>query len=337
MIKYKRKLMLSMLMLVLTIVTATSTTYAWFSKNRNAWVDDFELEIENVEGMLISTDGVNFSSSVSNEELIKAIVAKKKGVAISELNLNTLKEDFQAIHLSSVTTSDLKEFKTIDKSNVVNGYYQLTEAPKNSYLEFDLYFRIVSNIGQTTADVQTLSIASDSVIESEAKAVNLVNSLNAGGVVYASGGSIAVNPANAMRLGIKVHDSEEEAIIYEPNLGLGSYAIEGFTNEEDEDYQIKYDPTKNAMLTYFNNLNENKLAPLSSVGSEIYTNAKTFDDGTVISKFVANSEKTKYNDIHITVSLWLEGYDADYFVGVSVKNIKIFLNFEKLEEEVTYE
>ena len=70
-IKIKRKLILSLLLLALTIITATSTTYAWFSKNRNAWVDDFELQIENVEGMLISVDGKNFSSSISNEELIK--------------------------------------------------------------------------------------------------------------------------------------------------------------------------------------------------------------------------------------------------------------------------
>lgn len=337
MIKVKRKLILSLLLLALTIVTATSTTYAWFSKNRNAWVDDFELQIENVEGMLISIDGKNFSSSISNEELIRAIVAKNKGISLSEVNMDTLKEDFQAIHLSSVTTKDLISFNTIDQSNVVNGYYGLKEASKNSYIEFDLYFRIVSNIGQTTKDVQKLSFASDSEISSEARALNLVNSLNAGGFNYSSGDSIAVNPANAIRLGIKVHDETKQAIIYEPNLGLGSYAIEGFTNEEAEDYNIKYDPTKNAMLTYFNNMNEFKLAPLPAADSEIYTNAKTFEDKTVISNFVANSEKTKYNDIHITVSIWLEGYDADYFVGVSVKNIKIFLNFEKLEEEVTHE
>jgi hypothetical protein len=323
----RRKLILSMLMLALTIITATSTTYAWFAKNRNAWVDDFQLEIENAEGLLISVDGINFSSSISNEELIKAIVAKKQGVKISELNLDTLREDFEAIHLSSVTTKDLESFKTIDQSNVVNGYYQLMEAPKNTYLEFDLYFRIVSNIGQTTSDVQTLSIAHDSVISSEAKSVDLVNSLNAGGTVYNSGDAIAVNPANAIRLGIKVHESDS-AIIYEPNLGLGSYAIEGFT-EGSENYDVKYDPTKNAMLTYFNKLNESKLAPLSFADNEIYRGAKNFLDDTVISEFKANDEKTKYNDIHITVSLWLEGYDADYFVGVDVKKIKMYLNFEK--------
>lgn len=335
MIKIKRKLILSLLLLALTIITATSTTYAWFSKNRNAWVDDFELQIENVEGMLISVDGKNFSSSISNEELIKAIVAKNKGISISDVDMNTLKDDFTKIHLSSVTTKDLVSFNTIDQSNVLDGYYGLKEASKDSYLEFDLYFRIVSNIGQTTKDIQYLSIASDSVITSEAKAVNLVNSLNAAGFNYTSGDSIAVNPANAVRLGVKVHENEK-AIIYEPNLGLGSYAIEGYDDETKEDYNIKYDPTKNAMLTYFNNMNEVKLAPLSNEDSEIYTNAKTFEDNTVISTFVANSEKTSYNDIKITVSIWLEGYDADYFVGVSVKNIKVYLNFEK-QEEVTHE
>ena len=67
MTRLRRKLVLSLIMLMLTVITATSITFAWFANNQNAWVDDFELEIENVEGLLISVDGENFYSSVSSE------------------------------------------------------------------------------------------------------------------------------------------------------------------------------------------------------------------------------------------------------------------------------
>jgi hypothetical protein len=197
-----------------------------------------------------------------------------------------------------------------------------------SYQLMDKSSMIVSDDDNVAGGNNVLSIASDSYIKSEARAVKLVNELRSKGVTYHSGESIAVNPADAIRLGIKVHDKDETTLIYEPNLGLGSYAIEG-EDVLDDDYDINYDPTENAMLTYFNNLNEYKLAPLKEVEKEFYKNTKKFDDKTIISNFNVKEDNTGYEDIKLTLSLWLEGYDADYFVGVDIKNIKMYLNFEK--------
>ena len=323
--KLRRKLLLSIIMLGLTVITVTSTTLAWFANNQTAWVDEFELEIENVEGLLISVDGENFYSSVSNEELIKAIVAKKKNVDIKDLDLADAKKEIEKIRLSSITTKDLNKFLTID-NKVVNNYYQLKDASKESYIEFDLYFRIVAD--EIATESKVLSIAPDSYIKSEARAVKLVNELRSKGVTYHSGESIAVNPADAIRVGIKVHDEDNTALIYEPNLGLGSYAIEG-VDPSDEDYNINYDPNENAMLTYFNNMNSSKMAPISEDEKEFYMNTKKFDDNTIISNFDVKEDNTGYKDIKLTVYVWLEGYDADYFLGISVKNISMLLNFEK--------
>ena len=227
MTRLRRKLVLSLIMLMLTVITATSITFAWFANNQNAWVDDFELEIENVEGLLISVDGENFYSSVSSEELVKAIVAKKNNVDIKTLDLDEVKEEIKKYRLSSVTTKDLTNYYTIDSQNPVNNYYQLKEAQKTSYIEFDLYFRIVTDNKQVSSETKILMFSGDSYIKSQAKAVNLVNELRSKGITYKSGESIAVNPADAVRVGVKVLDDEETTIIYEPNVGLGSYAIEG--------------------------------------------------------------------------------------------------------------
>ena len=326
--KLRKKLILSLIMLVLTVITVTSTTLAWFANNQNAWVEDFDLEIEKLEGLLISVDGKNFYSSVSNEDLVKAIVAKKTNKKIEELDMDEVKSEIEKIRLSSVTTKDLENFYTIDSLNVVDNYYGLKAASNYTYIEFDLYFRAVIDENKVEGEVRTLSFASDSYIKSQAKAVKLVNELRSKGVVYKSGESIAVNPADAIRVGVSVANDENTKLIYEPNLGLGSYAIEG-VSPSDEDYDINYDPNENAMLTYFNNLNEHKLAPLKAVDKLFYQGTKNFTDGTIISNFKTNDTVTGFEDLKLTVSIWLEGYDADYFIGIDMKNIKMYLNFSK--------
>lgn len=335
--KFRRKLVLSIIALFALMLTATSTTYAWFARNADAWADEFELEIENVEGLLISTDGERFQSAISVDSVKKAIVAKKLGVPVSEVSDDMVEDEFKKIYFSCVTTKNLDYFETIDPSNILDGYYQMKEASKYHYVEFDLWFRIDSSKDiATTTQILTFansSLGRPSYISSVAQQVELSNELNAGGTVYTGGEAIAVNPQDAMRIGIKVYDDELSNVVYEPTLGLGSVAINNIledTSLEESDV-IKYDPAKNAMLTYFNNSNRSKLAPIAYEDREFFINTeKNFDGNKVLGRFIPNENNTKYSDVKITVYVWLEGYDADYFVGVNSEDIKIFLNFTKM-------
>ena len=93
----RRKLILSVLMLVMTFACLTSTTYAWFARNREAWTEDFQLDIENYDGLLISIDGKNFGASIDNKELKKAVVAKINNIDIladNESDNKVLTDDF---------------------------------------------------------------------------------------------------------------------------------------------------------------------------------------------------------------------------------------------------
>lgn len=324
----RRKLFLSIFMLFVTAVTLTSTTLAWFARNQEAWTDEFELEIENTDGLLISIDGVNFYSDVNNEELWKAITAKKLGKAVGEVTDAEVEKN--VTKLSSVTTNDLNTFTTVDNaSTVVDGYYQPHTANKDNYVVFDLWFTTQTSKNQANKNysvqfVSSTDEAAISYIKADDANVKLHNKLTTTAGEFGPGienkEAITVNPKDAMRIGVTHANGNT---IFEPYQGLGSYALKDNTND-------LYNPNKNAMLTYFNNSHNTKLAPLDDL--DVYKNTeKNFDGDVSFGTIVPNSENTDYVPIKVTVSIWLEGMDADYLVGTDSNHIKIFLNFKMKE------
>lgn len=327
--RIKNKLILSVFMLLMTAVTLTSVTYAWFSNNKNAWVDEFEIDIENTDGLLISVDGEKYYSDIHKEEITKAILAKSLGKDINAITQEDIDKNKMA--LAPVSTADLVSFTTIDgASEIKDGYYQSHTADKTSYIEFDLYFKAESSKGEADKKfdisfVHTGDELKTPFFTAEDSTVKLSNELTTTTGLYgpdAEQKEITVNPRDAMRLGI-VHNDAQTKTLYEPYLGLGSYAIAG----ETEDV---YNPEKNAMLTYFNNTHRAKLLPLQS-GEGYKDTKKSFDDEISFGRILPNAGNTDYEPIKITVFIWLEGYDADYFAGVSTNKIKIYLSFTMRE------
>lgn len=325
----RRKLFLSIFMLFVTAVTLTSTTLAWFARNQEAWTDEFELEIENTDGLLISIDGVNFYSDVNNDELFKAITAKKLGKAVKDVTEDEVKAN--VTKLSSVTTNDLSTFTTVDNASTIkDGYYEHHTANKDNYVVFDLYFKAQTSKNQANKNysvqfVNSLDEVPMSYIKADDATVKLHNKLTTidgeYGPAIENKDSITVNPANAMRIGVTHQESINT--IYEPYAGLGSYALASEATDI-------YNPEKNAMLTYFNNSHTTKLAPLENL--DVYKNTeKNFDGNVSFGTIVPTEDKTDYVPIKITVSIWLEGMDADYLVGTDSNHIKIFLSFSMKE------
>ena len=60
---------------------------------------------------------------------------------------------------------------------------------------------------------------------------------------------------------------------------------------------------------------------------------KSFDDMISLGLFEIANENQGYNEVKITICIWLEGYDADYISGISTNEMKIFLNFIKRDHE----
>ena len=359
----RKKLILLVVMFGATIVTLTSTTFAWFATNRNAWLDKFELNIESPKSLLISTDGENFRTNIPSELLKEAVVKKIVGddVAVTQAVIN---EEFEKITLKPVTSIDLINYKTISNNNIKTvldeqtgenyKYYELIDADKYSYITFDLWFRLDSNAPDDDFNLQFVDqdyITHDasaenkvlSYVQGKDNTVYLYNALNTTGTEdtrtgtrldgttyekgkYVAGDTIKINGQDALRLGIQ-NTEEEKTEIFEPSLGLGSYAIAGQTD-------ANYDPNKNAMFTYFNNIHEAQLRPIENnelVEKYLNTN-KSLE--TNVSLGVFKNTNNKYNDIKLTVSLWLEGMDADYISGIYDTSITMFLNFCIKKKEI---
>ena len=108
--------------------------------------------------------------------------------------------------------------------------------------------------------------------------------------------------------------------VYEPSVGLGSYAIDGRTEDA-------YKPTLNAMYTY-----NNSLFPLSPYIEGVEDNGQLTTDATftddVLATFTWDGDRNEYNVVKMSVMLWLEGWDADYFVGLRETAISVKLGFE---------
>ena len=176
-----------------------------------------------------------------------------------------------------------------------------------------------------------------SYIEGDESIVKIYNTLNTIDKSYNPGDEIKVNCKNAIRLGLnrleQAGKEDNQIFIFEPHEGLGSYALKDYLNTTDSNY-YKYDPNKNAMFTYFNKLNEAVLEPLENNFDYVNgTYKNNLKDDVSLGKIVPNENKISYEPLKFTLSIWLEGYDADYIIGMKNNSVKIYLNFYVEEEK----
>lgn len=347
--KLRNKLLLSIWMLVATTVTLASTTYAWFASNKEVGLDDFDLELETQQNMLVSIDGVNFSSRITNEELKRGIVAKYKGIDVNDVDDVS---SFDDIHLQCVTYDGTSFKKITDKVDSNKNYIlEETSVVSGMFISFDLWFQYtsfkndnssyyVTFVGDSYSEENKVPKShlgnvkdendEDENHKDDSEDIILHNKLTAydkskeQAKFYNAGDVFTINTANALRLGVTTNESEN--LIFEPNIGYSSYAILGETDP-------LYDPAYNPMLTYFNNINLGNLAPISE-NVDIYKNTiKSFDSNTKLGVFTKNDDNL-YNTIKLTISVWLEGMDGDYIIGCTDTSLSMLLNFcvKKYEE-----
>ena len=327
----------------MTFTCLTTTTYAWFARNKEAWTEEVDIEIENYGGLLISVDGVNFKASIDNLDIKRAIVAKAYGLNINDLtDPEAVEQRFKEMKFKDVTTKDLVTFNTINEHKKTDGYYEIIEANPINYYKFDLFFMIDAQ-GTQNEDFDLTFVSNSYKAEDNKdddasgnarvpyiKSIPTKASVHSGFSVgagedkidYAAGDKIDVDLKNAVRIGV-IHDETRSGItIYEPYKGLGSYAIEG---EDDKDY----DPAYNYMLRHLEAYGGG-LRPLPGEDKDIYKNTqKDFEGEVSFGRFTANDNK--YNKLKLTICIWLEGYDSDYLSTVDDVSMSFGLTFCKKE------
>ncbi len=313
----RRKLILSVLMLVMTFACLTSTTYAWFARNGESWTEDFGVNIENEPGVLISLDNVNFRQNILTSQM-KEIITTNTGVDYDNVTYEgvTLKQENGKIQFDA-NGNPLMIKDSVKKLDVPVGdikyEHEFVQTEADDYLVFDLYFQVVNQ----DTDIQKfeLKLTDETKIASTGPTdVKLYNTLITPEKTYLSGESVSVDPVDAMRLGIVNHNTSK-FVIYEPTLGLGSSAIEGSI----EDIHNK---DKNAMLTYYNATHGDMPILTAAEDGEAFDTLSTYSDN-VLGEFAYDTSINDYNRVHLSVLIWLEGWDADYFAGIP-RNSKVF-------------
>ena len=352
--KVRKKLIIAGFAILSLLITTVTTTFAWFSLNDAAWVDNFEMEIYNSDKLMLRHPSGDFKQMLTKEDIVAAINDGRVANQITSL------ED---IKFSEVHSLDGKNFyKLVPSYDEMNRKtVDLKTANLNSYLSFTLTFTVEPG---NTADGQIhpsyfLRLSENdndegvkkTSITAENQTIKLVNKMNAKGKVYERGESITVNPVNALRLAIKGDSSENSTnsnvdYIYElvDDLDLGSYAIRDAIVESSGVNDARYYSSLNAAFTYYNNINNNIL---DSIGYDEYNDEDVFEQNVQIFKDLVDKtkyslgdnlatfkydEQTKtYNEATITISLWLEGFDADNLIGLDSSAIKCLLSFTLVE------
>lgn len=327
----RKKLIFTVIATVLVFVTAVSTTFAWFSMNDSAWVDEFKLDIQTTDHLLIGYKDGEFKQALNNSDVVMAI----NGVREESSQINSLAD----ISLSPVTslngTDFLKQEFAYDEQNRASIYYQ--QAEENSYVKMRLYFSFsTTNLNEdgTHPDYELhfkKPVAEQDGIKgtrfnADNQVLELVHSLTTLDGTLKQGDTLVVNPVNALRIGVKSQDSDL-IIEYANDQNLGSYA---FSDNCET----------NAMFTYFNNVHNNCLKPMDDASFTEDSNAisllndklKTnLDDSLGV--FTYDSNKGDYNSIAVDITLWIEGFDADNLIGLDTTAIDCLLSFTVVEKE----
>ena len=390
-----RKLVLSASALGFTAISLITSTFAFVNLNTEAKVAEFGFTIKNQEGLLISTDGINFSQDLNYTQITSAILNNynkdlpdNEKLGITEYdkvrflpvtlesdtddkvkyssyeyalgNSGTNQTDYKANFLKdSIVLAD-DAYKTAVGADDNDIYYrhELVSAKSNDYIFIDLWLT-VANVG-SDRNPYVLKMSDRTSIKGEDDTITLRNSLTTTGtldtrsgvrasgpykdIAYTAGeylaeDTIKINAADAMRLAvvkpIEAPNTKPTIKVYEPSVGLGSYAFDPADIAANTELQgnDNYVATKNAAYTYYNSLNP--LSPFTAYNGDY---AKYFEGTKTLNTFTGendnygtftyNSQTESYNVIKLSVMIWLEGWDADYLMGISAQDVSIKLGFK---------
>ena len=309
--KKVRKLILSLILLGVTAVTFASTTFAFVFMQSQTEIEEFDIQLECEEGLLISLDGKNFANIISEVDIKKQIAGSVAAF------------DKRAYYPVTPASTDNNKIAFDEDGNVkfkIQSGNSFVDAQATDYIKFDLWFKPIS--AKEVKSTYSLKLDSRTYFNSEDVTVNLLNKLTAGDTEYNAGDDLIIDTSNAMRIGT-VEENQSSMTIYElPNSNdLGSAAIEGSTD-------IRHDKTKNAMYTYYNSIFPDAPFTEAAPDSDAYKAIMVSSEDNEITKFAPNA-KNEYDAKKITVYIWLEGWDADYFFGIPNvgKNISTKLVF----------
>ena len=324
--RIRRKIVLACSAVLMLLLTTVTTTFAWFSLNESAWLEGMELEVKNMDNLLITSDydtdtsKMKFKQYLTAEDIVAAINQKR-----DDSNKITSLSD---IKLAPVTTTNGVDFEqTVVSYNEMNKQTLAFEvANVNSYISMRISF-IVENNGTEKPDFDLVfAIKEDDVTDitkttfkAENQTITLVNDLVNGDTEMHPEEDLVVNPVNALRMAV-TNVSDNVVHIY--NIGK-STMTNAFTEKNLGDLADATNASKNAMFTYYNNINNADLPVMGDIDSGVVQHDEL---DQVLGTFTTVTE-TQYTVVTLDIVIWIEGYDADSIIGLDTTDITMLLTF----------
>lgn len=299
----KRRILLALIMLIISGISLTTATYAWFTANREVYVENMNVKATASGGIQISADAVSWSNEVSFEKLeaIESNVLPENNAGKSLMPLTTI---------GSQTTGQFDFYLgELDAAGSKVKLTKETESSSNNMLAFDLYFYSASD--------QTIIF--DDTTKVTANTANLEYSMRVG-FLY-QGNDDTATPATALDLKEGTSSTQK---IWEP-----------FAKSHTEQAVIQFGATQNQVYTTKGGMaattDPEYVDPKNDADHFRAVNTVQTDDGTYPTDvewvFPAGINKMR-------VYVWIEGQDVDCEDTASLgnDNVTITLGFTIKED-----
>lgn len=341
----KRKLIITAVTAIILVFVVTISLVGYIN-NRFADVGNISITAKTDSTALMSADGINWSEDLTKAQIEKAIVAKYRNFTFNDdgnfvdkdgnevdSSKDAISEYIKKIKFAAVTTLNGRDFYKED--NIGNKVNLSTQHGR--YVSFDLYFKSQRdyefNLYFNTKEFQTNDLSETVKIESKAIDLNsgnfdgkfnMFDSLTGEVIEWNNQSDILVKPSDAMRFSTTVNNGEGDITkIYEPNIGLGSYAtkLDSETYGSLKNIAARFDQNKNAAYTFVTKQGTSYQVSDYNDMPKTHQGFETIDSLT-ITNFTQRDEVKK-----VTFTFWLEGWDADCFEPIMGQPVSVTLAF----------
>lgn len=297
-----RKLKMTFISLLFVTLTFFTSVYAWLHISNITMIDDIYLNVRMGDDLEISLDGVNYSKSI---------------------DYDVVKDQIKNLSFVDVTSFDSKKF-------TLGPMLNYREATKNKhYLSLDLWFKVTpekgiedSRVFKEIYLVNNLHISYDDAKNKNIEGTYITSkgvgwksdySFNNGSSLVNKGDYNTYYAKDAMRIGVS---SKDNTFIYDTS----------------EDSKRSYGTTFGA-FDYYNIKNDIKAEIPKEKPNTIYKLSEEYGHTGIMNSddsLITTLEKTSDGSYRgrATISIWLEGWDADAFDAIKKDHLLIQLQFQ---------
>lgn len=319
----KNRIPYLLFLLLLTSMSLSMSSYAWFTTNRLVRIDLLNVNVQTQGGIEISSDGTNWKSVLSIEDIIEARNTYPNSI-------NQIPKALEPVStVGELENGKMKLYYGIVENDINGNYFLVTERnveeesfdelSEGKFIAFDLFLK-------TSQPFQIYLTPESNITYGGENSYGIENAVR---IAFIHEGTTNIgSPINTIQ-GLTTNQ-EENVYIWEPNYdNHTAYGIENAKNVYgltviSPGNRIIYDGVSNE-ITKNNKIkiqNANKMDYpnyFSTVEIDLAT-VSNFETNEEI--FYLNSGVSKYR-----VYMWIEGQDVDCENNASIGNITLNLQF----------